>query len=64
MAHDNQVHEELDEREYEKPLRPGLCPRCRGTGYPYREEVETHGPFKGTVYSRSSPHRCSCQVPK
>jgi hypothetical protein len=60
MAHDSQIHD-AEEPEYEEPAKPGVCPKCQGTGFPYREEQERGGAFRGVVYSRSSPVRCSCQ---
>jgi hypothetical protein len=72
MAHDSQIHdsEEPEEPEYAQnsvvkdyltTQKPGVCPRCAGSGFPFREEQERGGPFRGVVYSRSSPVRCSCQ---
>jgi hypothetical protein len=73
MAHDNQIYDS-EEPEYEEPGERGAeiptgaqknvagrCERCNGTGFPYREEQERGGAFRGVVYSRSSPVRCSCQ---
>jgi hypothetical protein len=60
MAHDSQIHDS-EEPEYVQPTKPGVCPRCKNTGFAYVEEQERGGPFKGVVYSRSSPVRCSCQ---